>query len=461
MNFKKYLVLVVLALGYENGHAVNCITKKKLVTLETRLECMRQATLSIPSQTLTPQQLLEGPQDLPKGLGFKPNDPLHCSFLRPSKGAYGGESAKFFCVLTDESGKYYNGNLEIVPNAVAHNDDEELLDSTGVVIRDANGNKEKGIKLKVKYTEVAKKVGNIPDYIDRFHEVSTGIAATRILWAMGLAGDTEYTTETVTCKGCTADPSGRVQKELTGKNGPEQLVAVAATHTFKPFPMVVEYKTEGKTIEDATLDEKIKTGYKPEPKDEQGWTIAQLAKGYSTWSPEKQIDYLTMVTAINLVNHHNSDVGGGFQNRLLCPRDAIDPETSICSRPVAVLDDIGSTFARKGLLGNNRGVYSEFAKHKIFKSGCTFGVSLKGSPVNGLTKATKEAVLARMQNLRSRENIEAIFRGARFDVMDADQLVALKKSGIADDKLGEAAIQQWTDKFQQLVREIENAQCPN
>ena len=55
-----------------------------------------------------------------------------------------------------------------------------------------------------------------------------------------------------------------------------------------------------------------------------------------------------------------------------------------------------------------------------------------------------------------RDTVKSIFRVARFDIMDQEQVKRLRAKGVPD--TSEAALDEWTDTFMKRIEEIRTAQ---
>jgi hypothetical protein len=414
--FKVLSVLALLIAFQSSASADPCTYPGKLKdgrallpTDESRSTCLATAAFSTEGEgflPLTPEELKLGPTTLK----IK-TDPLHCTYYPMPKGA--GLSLKFFCMITDENGTLYSSKQELVPQAVGFNADLQLLDSSGQVVSDADGKAIKGLLLKVKYVSEA---GTFKVQ-KRYREVFTEVASTRILWALGLSADSVYQISKVICKGCTKDPYTANQTET-------------ATETNTFLNAGVEYRLGGKAIE---------------RKSDEGFSLAELEAGVKDGSSEKQLEHQIFLAAASIINHHNTS--STRQNTLKCPPSAQNSATLECSRPVALFDDVGSTFGgKKRFLWDDhpRGDYSKFKKHSALKD-CQFAV--KGPTITNLTPAGQSEFIRRSANLTP-EHVQAIAAGARLDLMDE------KNAGT-----GKKALKNWSDKISSLVNEIKTAKC--
>jgi len=176
-------------------------------------------------------------------------------------------------------------------------------------------------------------------------EVRTEVVVTRLLEALGFGADRMYVVRKVRCFGCPEDPfkvlscvyspSEQVRKECQPlyvkktEKGKSELNLDYAKYT--DFDMVaLERRMEGKGIE---------------VKDVEGWKWSELekidpARGGAT---RAEIDALRLMAA--LVNNWDTKAGN---QRLICLPGGEGADGS-CTRPFALMQDVGGTFGREKL----------------------------------------------------------------------------------------------------------------
>jgi hypothetical protein len=385
---------------------------------------------------LTVDDILNGPSN---HLSLKPTDEVYCAF-RPHPASQ--TSPKFRCFRTTPRGfrengvpEFYNLKGEIIPlaksvGAEGSPFDGMLLDDRNQPIRNAEGTSfEEGDELKIKYFEGGSQQGSHFEGAQKItnprqSEGFTETAVSRIFWVLGIPVDKVYNVAKVHCFGCTADPF-------------HQLKAVpGSTATFHDAS--VELKYPGKKISEIW-----------------SWQFV-VSQTYPTWPNETRIDFEQLILASHLVAYHSDK---DFQNRLSCTKGAIDKLTSVCSQPIALINDVGSTFGRRRVgkeKENPRGSLDGYrskldgAKGRVFfNSQCLLRYQLGGIEtvsLDGLNEFRR-----RIQTL-NREKIRAIFVASKFGRMEPRILQQMGSEG--------AIIDAWTDEFEARVNEIKFADCP-
>jgi len=144
-------------------------------------------------------------------------------------------------------------------------------------------------------------------------EVFAEVAATRLFWVLGFPADEMYPVR-VECRGCPEDPWQGGEYEP------------ASTRQFAPA--VVERLFPGETIEEY---------------EDQGWTWGEL-KDFDVsagGASRAEVDALKLLAAF--VQHRDSKPSN---QRLVCPPSALSEDDGLddCRAPVALVQDLGSTF---------------------------------------------------------------------------------------------------------------------
>jgi hypothetical protein len=157
-------------------------------------------------------------------------------------------------------------------------------------------------------------------------ELHAEIAATRLLSALGFFADRMYVVAKVRCAGCTMFPF-------------QSLKCLGETRIEKAcFPGGLDY--ESRTEFDAVAIERRFEGRRVESTPDQGWAwyeienIEEAAGG----SPTAHVDGLKLL-AVLLAHWDNK----AENQRLLCLPGADLPDGG-CSRPIAMLQDLGASF---------------------------------------------------------------------------------------------------------------------
>lgn len=169
-----------------------------------------------------------------------------------------------------------------------------------------------GETLKVKYGEPN---GEIP----------AEIAATRLLAALGFPTDRMYRVHSVKCRGCPELPQQALQ--CLAKGGPSTLCMEGAS------------ESRAVTFEHAAIERPF-VGRKIEAEDGQGWSWYELDKidPRAGGSPRAHVDALRLV-AMLLAHWDNK----GANQRLICAPGNDRPDGT-CAAPLAMIQDLGSTF---------------------------------------------------------------------------------------------------------------------
>ena len=273
-----------------------------------------------------------------------------------------------------------------------------------------------GETLKVKYGEPN---GEIP----------AEIAATRLLSALGFPADRMYRVHSVKCRGCPILPQQALQ--CLDKGGPELLCMEGATDQS-----VV-------TFEHAAIERPL-DGRKIEAQDDQGWSFFELEKidAKAGGAPRAQVDALRLL-AMMMAHWDNK----GANQRLLCPPGKDRPDGS-CAAPLAMIQDLGSTFGPKKMDLLNWKAVPVWVDARACK------VSMAKLPYNGATftdrQISEEGRQFALKLLRqlSREQLDRLFDAA--GVSSFNHILAEAHTPRA-----------WTDAFLAKVDEIASAgPCP-
>ncbi len=408
---------------------------------EQKVACVSGANLMRDQPTLTLEQLTKGPD-------FNPADPVKTRFLyfnaedtpacyfRPHYAfkAVKGKSLKFQCwqlttdkKLLDENGVPITvGEVKVVLEENSGGEDRSHLYAKDDA---SNANELDADRFKVKYLKPAH-----PNHDRRFNEVFTELAAGRILWALGFPADHVYPVASVACVGCTGSPF---------ESNLEQNAA-ALTTAPNLFPMV----TVERDIPWTEID----------PENDETWSWRDAARFYSNgaWSAQQKLEYDAYRLALGLFNYHNAiDV----QNRVACAEfkpGASDPR--VCVKPYVFVQDLGSTFGKdKFLFANSRGVFKDWQSQTVFKNAgsCELRATLLGD--RRVLKAAQDVMTERANKL-DRATVREIFKVARFDQMDQDQLKRIRETDPNEATVREKALDEWTDVFMQRLAELASAQ---
>jgi hypothetical protein len=157
-------------------------------------------------------------------------------------------------------------------------------------------------------------------------EVRAEVAATRLLDALGFGADRMYVVRKVRCFGCPVTPF--VALKCLAAIGVER-VCFPGGHDFERAvdfePAVIERRFEGRPIETDAAE---------------GWTWFELDRidPGAGGSPREDVDALKLL-AVFLAHWDNK----AENQRLICLPDGDRPDGS-CTRPYALIHDLGATF---------------------------------------------------------------------------------------------------------------------
>ena len=276
---------------------------------------------------------------------------------------------------------------------------------------------ENGERIRVKY-------GRTP-------EIPSEVAVTRLLHALGFGADEVMLVPKLRCYGCPAEPF--VTMRTLGLAGAHELYGkVMNKDSYKDFEWVaVEKKHWGRAIETEQLE---------------GWAFFELdlidpKKG---GAPKAHVDALRLL-AVMLAHWDNKSEN----QRLVCLSEKDWPDGGQCSRPLAMLQDVGSSFGPRKL------DLPKWEQQPIWSDRATCTATMDGLPYNGATfKPTRitdagRKHLAGLLRQLSDQQITALFAGARFD--QAKGMVGFSTSPISE----------WTRVFKKKVQQISDGPaCP-
>jgi hypothetical protein len=292
-----------------------------------------------------------------------------------------------------------------------------LIEEVGGTAPKFNCRLDSGDKIRVKY-------GRTP-------EIPSEVAVSRLLHALGFGADDVMLVPKLRCYGCPAEPF--ITMRTLGLAGAHELYGkVMNKDSYKDFEWVaVERKHWGRAIETDDIE---------------GWAFFELdlidpAKG---GAPRAHVDALRLL-AVLLAHWDNKSEN----QRLVCLSEQDWPEGGTCSRPLAMLQDVGSAF------GPRKVDLEKWESVPIWGDRATCTATMDALPYQGATfKPVKISEAGRrhlgsLLRQLSDEQIAALFSGARFD--HARGMVGLHASPVP----------MWTRVFKQKVREVtEGPACP-
>jgi hypothetical protein len=262
-------------------------------------------------------------------------------------------------------------------------------------------------------------------------ELHAEVAATRLISALGFAADRMYVIRSVQCAGCPLFPFQALR--CMAKTGMRRVC----------FPTGINY--ERVTVFDPAVVERRLEGRKIEAIPDQGWAWYELnqidaAKGGSS---RAEVDALKLL-AVFLAHWDNK----AENQRLICPPGSDLPGGG-CSRPVAMMQDMGGTFGPLKLDLHN------WRRTPVWADAPACRVSMAHMPFEGATFPEQQIseggrqFLLRLLEQLSSDQIETLFTSSRATTFDAASLQG--RSAAA-----------WARAFLDKVRQIRDAgPCPS
>lgn len=275
-----------------------------------------------------------------------------------------------------------------------------------------------GDKVRVKY-------GRSP-------EIPSELASTRLLHALGFGADTMTLYQKVRCYGCPAEPF-MTMKTLGFANAEKLYGKVMNKKEFKEFEWAaVERKHQGRAIETEEVE---------------GWAFFELdlidpKKG---GAPRAHVDALRLL-AVMLAHWDNKSEN----QRLMCLSEKDWPEGGKCSKPLAMLQDVGAAW------GPRKVDLVEWTKAPIWSDRASCTASMDALPYHGatfqpvkITEAGRKHLGGLLSQLTDRQ-LDDLFRSSRFD--HATGLVGGVKATPVED---------WVKAFRTKARQItDGPSCP-
>ena len=277
---------------------------------------------------------------------------------------------------------------------------------------------EKGERLRIKY-------GSSP-------EIPSEVAAAKLLHALGFGADNVALVERVRCYGCPAEPF--ITMKTLGLAGAQKLYEkVMDAREYKDFEWAaVEQKHYGRPIE---------------TEDVEGWAFFELdlidpTKG---GAPRAHVDALRLLSF--MLSHWDNK---SENQRLVCLSEKDWPEGGKCSRPFALMQDVGSAW------GPRKVDLAEWAKAPIWSDRATCTTSMDHLPYHGATfKPLKisdggRRLLGGLLAQLSDGQLRDLFYSARFDHV----------SGMLGNRQA-APVEDWVKAFKTKVALItDGPSCP-
>jgi hypothetical protein len=406
-------LVTVAAGGAQTG---GCLVSDGM-TAQQKLSCMGAAGIRLDQPALTPTQLANGPDfntaELEKSrFSYFTADSTIACYFRPhyAFAKVPGDSMKFQCWHMTPDGSFFSPAGEAIrvnDVKVVIGKDKDGGKKASLYPRDDDKNEHeiKADHFKIKYLKPP-----FPDHNPRFNEVFTSVAAARFMWVLGFPAEHEYPAGSANCIGCTDDPFAN---KLTDNKA---------------------------SIKDTPVTFKVVSAERELPWDEIGvqgdstWSWNDAAKFYSNggWNHQQRVDYDAYRLALGLIHYHNALPQ---QNRLDCAEwdEGGSKQSKVCKTPVIYVHDLGSTFGKKrssfDLFGTNpRGSFSAWEPQTVFvnQGNCELRATLLGD--KQVLKEAQDLMIQRTGRL-DRETVKSIFRVARFNMVDQQQVRRLRAKG--------------------------------
>jgi hypothetical protein len=189
------------------------------------------------------------------------------------------------------------------------------------------------------------------------------------------------------------------------------------------------------------------------------WSWTDAAKLYSQgWTHSQKVQYDAYRLGLGLIHYHNALPQ---QNRVDCAEWAQSTPNhgKVCKTPIIYVHDLGSTFGKKrsglDVLGTNpRGDISAWEPQTVFANldNCELRATLLGD--KQVLKEAQDLMIQRVGRL-DRDTVKSIFRVARFNMVDQQQVRRLRSKG--SQNVDEAALDEWTDLMMKRIEEIRTA----
>jgi hypothetical protein len=240
-----------------------------------------------------------------------------------------------------------------------------------------------GERLRIKY-------GSSP-------EVLSEVASAKLLHALGFGADDVTIVEKVRCYGCPAEPFVTM-KTLGFANAQKLYEKVMDSKDHKDFEWAaVERRHDGRAIETEEVE---------------GWAFFELdlIDAKKGGAPRAHVDALRLL-AVMLSHWDNKSEN----QRLMCLSENDWPEGGTCSKPFAMLQDIGSAW------GPRKVDLPEWEKAPMWADRASCTIAMDALPYHGATFTPVKISEAGRQHLGgllsqlSERQLEDLFSSARFD----------------------------------------------
>lgn len=347
---------------------------------------------------------------------------MYCRYVHQDQN---GTSLKFRCARTNESNQLYDTKDQLVSEAagvVAEGDDFYLVTAKNEkILQAAKEGKQPSYRkanvMKVRATDGGER--NVENY--------TSTAASRILWALGIASHSNIMTEKVVCYGC--EKNAFKQEKIALK---------------KDVYAVVEFK-------DASIEVKYKGDRLYDPTQE-SWSWESVKSIYQHANEDKKIELEVLGLTTHFLTYTSPSA---MQNAIVCTKFSVTNPNQ-CDEVVAMTHDVGAALGSRmsRMVGNKntvpRGDITAFKASPVFKAGtCDYAYGNAGDvtlPMK-LTKKAQANFLERAQAL-THENLKTIFKASHIGNLQNNDA---SKTNLVEDI--------WVDAIETRIKEIAQAPC--
>ena len=257
-------------------------------------------------------------------------------------------------------------------------------------------------------------------------ELHAEIAGTRLLDALGFGADRMYVVQKIRCAGCTAFPF-------------HSLLCLAETGLEQAcFPRGINYSNKW-SFDYVTIERRL-GGRRIEATEDQGWAWYEIDKidPKAGGSPRAHVDALKLLAVV--IAHWDNKAAN---QRLLCQPGGDLPDGG-CSKPYAILQDLGASFGPTKLdLQNWRSlpVWSDPRACRVSMEQLPWGGGT--FPEQTISEEGRQFLLSLVSQL-SQAQLQDLFTGAR---------VELSESVTAEGRQPAA----WAAAFQDKIRQVREA----
>jgi hypothetical protein len=280
-------------------------------------------------------------------------------------------------------------------------------------------------------------------------EISTEVAASRILAGLGFGSDHMYPVRVVRCFGCPEDPFP-IFECLASPFDAVRESCQEVYGTRRPdgaFEMTIDY-ARYVDFEDVAVERRLE-GREIVTGEREGWSFAELDRVDPRRAGSGRAERDALKLAAVLLNHWDNKEDN---QRLICPPGA-ESSNGGCRRPFAYLHDVGGTFGGLETKAQRKLDLVAWRATRVWKDHDACRVDIASPPFHGATfeetrvsEAGRRFLADRLRRL-SRRQLREVFRAARFDAPRPERTVY--------------TLEAWVAAFEEKVRQIADRKpCP-